>query len=295
MKLGLGTAQFGQRYGIARGVDCPGPETVVEILQAAADIGVTYLDTAPGYGESEALVGRALGRDHPFRIVTKTPVFGRRLDRTAGQTVADAAHASLERLGQERVYGLLVHDADDLLADGGEAIFDAARSLRDSGVVSRIGVSVYDVEQIDGVLERFRIDLIQLPLNPLDQRLVRSGHVSKMKNSGIEVHARSLFLQGLLLLDTDRLPAGFEPLREHLLETRNRARGIGLSPLGAALAFARDAAGPDVAVCGVESTAQLRQIREALDAPRVDEDWSGWALDDPRWVDPRRWETGGDR
>jgi aryl-alcohol dehydrogenase-like predicted oxidoreductase len=114
-----------------------------------------------------------------------------------------------------------------------------------------------------------------------------------MKESGIEVHARSLFLQGLLLMDTDRLPAGFEPIRERLLETRNRARGIGLSPLGAALAFARDAADPDVAVCGVESAAQMRQIREALDAPPVDEDWSGWALDDPAWVDPRRWETGG--
>jgi aryl-alcohol dehydrogenase-like predicted oxidoreductase len=296
MKLGLGTAQFGQRYGIAGGADRPGPETVAEILGAAADAGVTYLDTAPAYGESEALLGRALGANHPFRIVTKTPVFRRpMLDGEAGRVVTEAARASLARLGQERLYGLLVHDAEDLLADGGESIFDSVRKLRDSGLVSRIGVSVYDARQIDRVLERYRIDLIQLPLSALDQRLVRSGHIAKMKSSGIEVHARSLFLQGLMLLDPERLPAGFEPVRGHLEATAERARGLGLSPLEAALAYARDGAAPDVGLCGVETAAQLREVRAALDTPPPDTDWSTWALDDPRWVDPRRWETGASR
>jgi aryl-alcohol dehydrogenase-like predicted oxidoreductase len=293
MKLGLGTAQLDPAYGVAR---TRGPVDVDALLEAAAACGVSCLDTAPAYGEAESLLGRALPPDHGFRIVTKTPVFRRALRHDVGAEVEAAAHRSLERLCQSRLDGLLVHDAEDLLADGGEAIFDALGELKATGLVSGIGVSVYDASQIDRVLERFRIDVIQLPFGPLDQRLVQSGHLEKMKSSGIEVHARSLFLQGLLLVEPERLPEPLAPLRPALAERRRWAAALGTTPAAAALGFARACGLVDVAICGVDSPVQLHELGEAIGQPPVEARWSDWALDDARWLDPRRWnDTGGSR
>lgn len=86
-----------------------------------------------------------------------------------------------------------MHRADDLFVPGGERLMAALTDLKQQGLVAKIGVSVYNAEQIDQVLDRFAIDLVQLPISVLDQRLLRSGHLRKLKSAGVEVHARSVF------------------------------------------------------------------------------------------------------
>lgn len=72
----LGTAQFGTGYGIANQIGRPSYQTVLKILECAAANGVNCLDTAPTYGDSEKIIGRAireLGIADRMMVVTKAP------------------------------------------------------------------------------------------------------------------------------------------------------------------------------------------------------------------------------
>ena len=107
--------------------------------------------------------------------------------------------------GRGNVYGLLAHHADDLLVPGGRRVFEEMQRLLEEGLVRKIGVSVYSGQQIDSILELYTPDIVQLPLNLFDQRLLESGHLEKLKRRGVEIHARSVFLQGLLLIEPDQV------------------------------------------------------------------------------------------
>lgn len=292
MKLGLGTVQFGMDYGMSNPRGKTPPAEVDRILRLAADNGIQALDTAALYGDSEVVLGKLLPSDHDFRIVTKTPGF-----RTATINAADAMHLrdtfrrSLENLRQGNVYGLLAHHADDLLVPGGRLVFEAMQHLLEEGLVSKIGVSVYSAQQIDRILELYTPDIVQLPLNLFDQRLLESGHLEKLKRRGVEIHARSVFLQGLLLIEQDQVPPYFSPISNKLecyarfLETNK------LSRLQATLAFALKQRDVDVVLAGVTSAAELRDILAALDAVSgLDLDMSALKVADERMVNPSLWK-----
>jgi len=161
--------------------------------------------------------------------------------------------------------------------------------LKHQGLVKKLGASVYTAEQIDRLLEQYELDLIQLPVNILDQRLVASGHLAKLKRAGVEIHARSVFLQGLLLMEPDTLPPYFEPVREHLRRYRAHLEGWGLSPLQAALGFVIGLEEVDVAICGVNTHQQLEElVRLAKSLPDLDR-LAEFAIDAPSVLDPSRW------
>lgn len=292
MKLGLGTAQFDERgYGIAREAEPPGDRRIEAILRVAETRGVDLLDTAPAYGAAESLLGR-LSPAGSFRIVTKTRVFRRPIVAADRVVVRDDFRRSQDRLRRDRLDGLLVHHADDLLDGGGGHIFEALTSLKEQGQVSGIGVSVYDGGQLERILDRFPVDLVQGPLNLLDQRLARDGWLDAIRRRGIEIHLRSVFLQGLLLMDPQRLPARVAPVRAHLLRCEAATRRRGLTRLQAALAYVAGQVADGVVLCGADSPAQLEEICDGAEhsARLADADWSEYRLDDPRWIDPRRWQ-----
>jgi len=290
MKLGLGTAQFGLDYGVSnRSGKTPASE-VAAILREATAYGIEVLDTAPLYGDSEAAIGLALAGSDRFRIVTKTPAFGRRaIDAEDAQHLRDTFLQSLHKLGLRSVYGLLVHHGEDLLTRNGELLFEAASALKREGFVQKIGASVYSGEQIEAILGRFPVDLIQLPVNILDQRLVANGHLGRLKAAGIEIHARSVFLQGLLLMPPSMLPAYFDPVRAQLHRLREEIAAIGLKPVEAALGFVLGIEEIDVVLCGINDVAQLLEICGAAakhaDVSRLHHH----AIHDAAILDPSRW------
>jgi len=290
-RLGIGTAQFGLDYGIsnARG-QCP-PEEVARILDFAREAGVHTIDTAALYGGAEEALGRSLPRAHPFAIVTKTPPFapeGAADDHV--EILESTFQRSLDRLRQDRIYALLAHRADDLLGPAGGRLIEAMLRLKDSGRVAKVGASVYDGRQVDALLARHPIDVVQLPLSILDQRLVRGGQVARLKAAGVEVHVRSIFLQGLLLMDVSRLPPYFERFRPRLEAYHARARESGLTPLQAALSFVLRVEGVDTVIVGVASLEDLRQIVASAPAdlgPALG--FSDLACADEDLVNPSRW------
>lgn len=292
MKLGLGTVQFGMDYGMSNPRGKTPLAEVDRILRLAADNGIQVLDTAALYGDSEVVLGGLLPSSHDFRIVTKTPSF-----KTPTINAADVIHLrdtfyrSLENIRQRNVYGLLAHHADDLLVPGGERIFEGMRCLLEEGLVRKIGVSVYSGQQIDGILERYTPDIVQLPLNLFDQRLSDSGHLEKLKRRGVEIHARSVFLQGLLLAEPDRIPAYFSPISDKLECYARFLEANKLSRLQATLAFAAKQRDVDVVLAGVTSAAELRDIFSALDAVSgLDLDMSVLKVADERMVNPSLWK-----
>lgn len=296
MKLGLGTVQFGADYGISNKDGKTPTAEVAAILDAATELGVRIIDTACLYGDSEDVLGRSMPPDSRFDIVTKTPQFAKQsLDEADAQQVEDTFRSSLLRLNRPSVYGLLIHRADDLFVSGGDLLMDRLLTLKQSGLVSKIGVSVYSAHQIDEVLARFPIDLIQLPINALDQRLLQSGHLQKLKRAGVEIHARSIFLQGLLLMGLQDVPDYFSSIRERLESYHRFIEAQGLIPIQAALGFVANIPEIDQVICGVNNRQQLREICAAVQVKVRSEDYADFAVMDEAIVNPALWRIRGEK
>jgi aryl-alcohol dehydrogenase-like predicted oxidoreductase len=291
LKIALGTVQFGVNYGISNKVGKTPQAEVSAILSAARGNGVSVIDTASLYGDSEAVLGQSLPPNSGFKIVTKTPQFaGQTLIESDAQQLEDTLRASLAKLGTASVYGLLIHRADDLLLPGGDLLMARLLRLKQNGLVSKVGVSVYSGQQIDRVLERFPIDLIQLPINVLDQRLLQSGHLQKLKRAGVEIHARSAFLQGLLLMEQQEIPGYFDSERGRLESYHRFIREQGLTPLQAALGFVTGIPEIDQVVCGVNDARQLREICEAAQIEVDYRAFADFAIADEAIVNPALWK-----
>ena len=288
MKLGLGTVQFGQAYGItnARGVT-PQAEAHA-VIRRAAEAGVVVLDTAPRYGDAERVLGSLGPQLADLRVVTKTPDYAGVSD--VGAHASRAFDTSLRTLGLDRVYGWIEHRAQALLGPDGDAIWRALTTARDAGRVARIGASVYTTAELDALLERFPIDLVQLPGNVLDRRQLAPERLTRLRDAGIEVHVRSDLLQGALLgppSAVSHIP-GLEPL----VGTFQRICAIaGCSPLAGALGFLQSIPEIDVVLLGVEDTTQLNQALEAMGIPPDPRLFDDIACDDPRIVDPSQWKA----
>jgi aryl-alcohol dehydrogenase-like predicted oxidoreductase len=291
INIGLGTVQFGTDYGISNTLGhCP-PSEVRQILASAEASGIGIVDTAPLYGNSEEVLGQSISSSSNFRVVTKTPTFGntvigddevRELDRSFTK--------SLSRLKLRKVYGLLVHRVQDLMSPGGDRLIDQILKLKEKGCVEKVGVSIYNSEQIDWVNEHFPIDLIQVPANVLDQRLLKNGYLDRLRNAGVEIHVRSIFLQGLLLLPPKELNPYFDPVRPLLEDYHDAIAATQLSPLKAALLFAAREIKADSFIVGVCSRKQLDEIIEAASSlSEASIDFPRFAVDDKRFIDPSNW------
>ncbi len=287
-KLGLGTVQWGLPYGISNQQGMTSPQTVKLILNEAQHCGVEVLDTASLYGSAEAVLGaNSLER---FKVITKTPAFTTpRVTEFEINQLRETFENSLSRLVCKKVYGLLIHHADNLLVPGGDKLLMAMKQLKDHGLVDKIGVSVYDDIQIDNLLKTFKPDLIQLPLNVLDQRMLVSGHLDLLKNEGIEIHVRSVFLQGLLLMPLGNIPVFFEPIRPLLTHWHNSAHEQGLTVNQAAIAFVKNIPHVDTVLLGVESLEQFRACQDDF-LLHIDFDATGLACHDSAFINPSFWK-----
>lgn len=286
-KLGLGTAQWGMQYGVSNKQGQTSPEEVREILKVAYSAGISLLDTASLYGNAE----QALGQSNlsSFRVITKTPKFGKDLVSKADvEYLVQTFTTSLQKLGLKSIYGLLIHDAEDIFASNGSHLIAALEELKSQEFISKIGVSVYSSSQISRALDLFNPDIIQLPINVLDQRLIQDGTIAHLSGLGIEVHARSAFLQGLLLMRINDMPTYFQPWTPLLSDWQRFCRDQCISPLHAALSFVCGLKGVSYALVGVQNHFQLMEI---LDNSTVlnSLDFDQFASDDLKLLDPSVW------
>ncbi|HWY61175.1 MAG TPA: aldo/keto reductase [Rhizomicrobium sp.] len=273
-KLGLGTVQFGQAYGISNVHGQVSTDAVRALLKRAAEAGIAVLDTAANYGEAEQILSQSGTRN--FRIVTKTIGV-----KHGVEAVVARARQSARDLKADT---LLVHAAGDLTDD---KLWPALQRLKAEGEFRNIGISVYVGDDPAGLAARYRPDVMQLPFSILDQRLLQDGTLARLNELGVELHARSVFLQGLLFMDA--LPPRLAHAAPRLAAVKLAIRSAGSTPLAAALGFVLSRPEIGVALVGVTALAELEEIlaAAAMELPRLD--WSALALDDEKLLTPSRW------
>ena len=258
-KISLGTVQFGVDYGISSINGQVTPKEVKNILSYAHLQDVDLLDTAPAYGNSEKILGEV--SIQKFKVVTKTRHFDKpeiNIDDIA--LMKKDFFNSLKDLKQDRVYGMLVHNADDLLKPGCEKLFDQLQELKQAEKIMKIGVSVYDYSQLQSIIDNFDIDLVQLPFNILDRRMIDSGMLATLKSKGIEVHARSVFLQGLLLMSEKNRPDKFNRWHGLWKMWHEWLNDNQISALEGAIRHAISMPGISKVLVGVDNVDQLKEI-----------------------------------
>lgn len=283
-KLGLGSAQFplDEAPGVSRGR--PAAEQLKDILQIAARARLGVLDIAGRAPSAEAVLGRLMPRPIPYRIAISTV----RADK--GPDVVELELiASMRRLGVESVDTVLVPSASDLFGDNGAALWTRLQRLKGQGLFSKIGISVFASDDPVGLARRFRPDIVQAPASLLDQRLLVNGALAEIAGLGIEVHLRSIFLNGLLFLPPDRAPSDLKQAASRISRARRLIAEGRSDPLQAALGFALSRPEASAVLVGVTSPAELSAVIAAASKPPPDLDWDDMALDDPSALDSRTW------
>lgn len=287
-RIALGTAQFGTQYGIANRDGLVAQKEVEKILLIAKHAGMNTLDTAILYGDCEHRLGEIGIPD--WRVITKLPSSHSECPCLL-DWVESSVEGSLNRLKIDKLYGLLLHRSDQLLDNNGVSLYSILQNLKTRGLVEKIGVSIYSPEELDTLIPRFSLDLIQAPLNILDRRMITSGWLNRLHNEGVEVHARSIFLQGLLLMDHDTRPEPFKrwlPLWNMWYEWLEQIR---LSPLQACLGFALAQTDIDRVIVGVDNKKHLNEI---ISAARMDIPFAQpveLSCEDLNLINPSRWSA----
>jgi len=285
MKLALGTVQFGLAYGVANTAGQMSEAESQDVLTLARGSGIDTVDTAAAYGNSEARLGKIGVRD--FRIVTKLPALPDG-ENDVDAWVEGAMRASLDALRCDRVYGVLLHRPGQVFEPYGTALVRALERVKTAGLAGKIGVSIYEPAELDALSQVMPLDLVQAPFNVFDQRLHTSGWMTRLADAGTELHVRSAFLQGLLLMPAASRPITFQRWAAQFAAYDAWLAQTGLTPVQACLRFACWTAGVDRVVVGVDGRAQLDELitaaAGALVAPPLE-----LAGADPDLVNPARW------
>lgn len=292
MNLGLGTVQFGLDYGIPGRAERSSETSVKGILNLARRARVRVIDTAPAYGASEEVLGRLLPPDHNFALVTKvSQIESPEISEAQVQQAIERFELSERYLGEGRIYGLLLHAPSDLQKPGGSRLIKRLSELKETGRIQKLGVSIYEEQEVDALRDIFKPDIIQAPVNVFDQRLTRSGAIERWRAEGTELHLRSLFLQGALLMPTSDLP----PFLKGLTRTHQRyttlLKELKLTPLEGALAFARCHHAYDTVLLGIQTPRQLEDALNAGEAVWERTIVEEFGVSDPALIDPRKWRV----
>jgi aryl-alcohol dehydrogenase-like predicted oxidoreductase len=252
----VGTANFGQSYGIKNNKQLDKTE-INTILNYASKSDVTHLDSASQYGKSQNIISEYT--NNKFNIITKF----------ASETFLDFQKAlgelnsSADNLKPHFIDTVLLHDAENLFSKNADLIYKNLCTLKSKGLIKCIGISVYSPDGLVRILEHYDFDIVQIPINVLDRRIVQNNFLDKIKKSGIEVHARSIFLQGLLLMELRDLPSNFHKWKELFIKFDNWCDDHSISRLEACVQFIKKQDFISKIVVGVDSYDNLVDIHRA--------------------------------
>ena len=284
-KIILGSANYEQAYGVKRNIIKK--YEIRKLFKFAFRNKIKTIDTSPLYNKSEKIIGSL--NNNRFKIISKIPKTPRNIKKkNIKKWLKHNAKDSLKNLKIKKFDCLLLHNADILLSKNGDEIYKSLKNMKEISMTRKIGISIYDFNQLNKILKRFKFDLIQAPLNILDQRLIQTGWLKELKKRKIEVHARSIFLQGILLLKHNQLPKKLKQLNKNWIKWEAWLKKNKLSPLQACLSFVFNQHQLDGIVLGFNNTKQLKQI---LKLKKVKSNLSLPVLNikNKKLIDPRTW------
>lgn len=264
-KLCLGTVQFGMKYGINNQNGQPSEESCFGMLDAALEQGIDTIDTARAYGTAEIVVGKYLEYrrcQNKVRLISKLrPNVIDPEEKDIYSIIRGELEGSLDRLHVSRLQGYLLHTPEYVYND---EIVDTLSKLKEEGLIENIGVSIYNMEEGFEAIRR-GMDYVQLPYSVLDQRGEQSGFIEAAKNAGMTVFTRSAFLQGLFMMERERIPEHLGhalPYLEHFDRLVKQYRRDKVELL---LQFVKALKGIDYLVFGVDNVQQLQEDIKAFE------------------------------
>ena len=285
-KLALGSANFGLDYGL---VNTSGKIPALEleqILAFAYKSRIEVIDTAQAYGDSEQRIG-TLASAYSFKIATKIDI---NLDADPlKNNISDCVNISLKRLNQSRLYAVMLHRPEILMGKEGSAIIEELRSFKDQNLISKVGISIYSPEILEEIFKLYKFDIVQAPFNIFDQQLLLSDWSYRLKEADVEIHTRSVFLQGLLLVQQQKLHTYFRGNWPNLFNDWYKfLRDNNVDALAVALKFALKQDWIDKVVVGVDSVSHLRSLVD-IEKSSISLDYPKIKCDDPNLINPSRW------
>jgi aryl-alcohol dehydrogenase-like predicted oxidoreductase len=285
-KLVIGTAQFGVNYGIANSLGQVKSKEAKKILDYSLSEDINYIDTATSYGESERVLGS--NDVNRFKIITKIPKIP--YDQTnVYDWLESSVLDSLNRLNVKSIHALLLHSPEDLLGVHGLTLYKGLRELKRKGIVKKIGVSVYSIDEIEVITDKYDVDIIQCPLNLVDRSLVESGWHKRLKKMGVEVHVRSIFMQGLLLMKKDLIPNNFSKWKNIWNKWHSWIEEKNINTLDACIGFVSSIDEIDRIIVGVDSLKHLEEIVQSYKLNQVSE-FPDISSNDIDLINPSLWK-----
>jgi aryl-alcohol dehydrogenase-like predicted oxidoreductase len=284
-KIAIGTANFGMQYGVANSQGKLSKNSVAEILGLAKSLGVTCLDTANAYGESQKVLGEFGVRD--WRVFSKISSIPRDCEDVRSFVRAEI-DLILTSLNLSEFDTVLVHNPKDLMGNVSEIVYEELQKAKSRGQVEKIGVSIYDPSDLESITSRFQLDVVQAPINVFDSRLQDSGWLDRLVSMGVEVHARSVFLQGVLLSAIAQSNDFFKPWKTTFERWNRFAESSGTSAMMNCIKHVNSYDKVTFAVVGVDSAQNLSEVFDAFTArpQRINEDNFGV---DSQLINPARW------
>ena len=261
MRIAIGTAQVGSQYGVANTSGILVENQIKKVLLMAQNEGVDTIDTASNYGKSEAILGNL--NINNFKVITKLPAVPKDC-LNIRKWVDGVVESSLESLNVKKIYGILFHNPNQLLTNYGAELYTALDKYKQKDIISKIGISIYSPSQLDLLLPKFSIDIVQTPFNLIDRRILNSGWLEKLSNKNIEIHIRSVFLQGLLLMPHSNIPNKFSNWDSVWMKWNNWLSDNKVSAVHACLSFVESFKEVDKIIVGVDSLNHFEQIIQAM-------------------------------
>jgi aryl-alcohol dehydrogenase-like predicted oxidoreductase len=253
------------------------------ILKCAKKYGINFIDTANNYGKSEEILG--MNETSSFELTSKFPTINKNMG--VKKFIEKNLKETLKKTKTKQIYGYLAHNPNDLLSSKGKIIIKTLIQLKKQKLVKKIGVSVYEVKELKKILKVFKPDIVQLPINILNQSFLKNDFLKKIKELGIEIQVRSIFLQGMLLENKIKNLSKIIDVKVQKIDKICNKKNI--TRLSFLLNFINSIQEIDKIVVGIDSVNQLKKIIKSMQNPIKIGNFKGLALTDERIVDPRSW------
>jgi aryl-alcohol dehydrogenase-like predicted oxidoreductase len=293
-KLALGTVQFGLRYGISNKIGKVKASEISDIIKLAKKEKINIIDTAISYGESEKNLGKTGVND--FKIITKLPDLPKNI-KDVDLWLDKNINNSLLNLNVKSIYGLLIHKSSNLLGKTGKQLIKSLNRFKSKSIIKKIGISIYDPSELKKTMHLSKFDIVQAPLNIIDRRLETTGWLSRLNKYGVEIHTRSTFLQGLLLMKYDKIPKKFNKWNNIFAQWSSEIEKNDLDAVEECLLYPLSLPEISHIVIGVDSFNQFKDIIKLnknitkLKKKKFNRDWSFMISNDKKLINPYNWKN----
>lgn len=285
MKIALGTANFGQKYGLA-GKIIKSDKKIKKIIQFANNSKIKLIDTSNNYGSSETLLGNNNLKN--FKIITKLKISNdEKKSNNLENIVFNKVEESLLKLNIKKLYAILLHESNDLKSNKRHKLIKVLKKLKKRNLVSKIGISIYNPKELNFIWPFWKPDIVQCPFNILDRRIYESGWLKKLKKNKTEIHVRSIFLQGLLLKNEKSMPRKFKKWKNIFKKWNNYCKKENISKIQGCINFIKSFKKISFVIIGFENIKQVKNIISYFENDR--KSYTTIACNDIRLIDPRLW------